>query len=258
MQQTRPQLTPTVIIRSLLFNTAFFSFNALYCFAILPLILVPRRQMMYGVYFYMHAVAFLEKYLAGITYSVEGREHLPTDHKFIVAAKHQSTWETLKLHILWGDIAVVLKRELYAIPLWGWLCRKSRQIPIDRGGRAAAMRSMIEGAKSCIAENRTIVIFPQGTRLGIGKWRPYRSGVAVLYEQLQVPMLPVAHNAGLFWPRHSFWKYPGHITVRILPAIAPGLNADAALAKLQAVLEPVAEELSLAAGGPATDYTKTA
>jgi len=184
-------------------------------------------------------------------YQVVGEEKVP-DGAFIVAAKHQSAWETLKLELLFDDPAIVLKHELLRIPLWGWFAAKAQLIPIVRGAKGAAIASLIKGAKAAAVQGRPIVIFPQGTRLAPGAYRPYRSGIMALYEEMDLPVLPVALNSGVFWPRHARIKRGGTITVEYLDPIPPGLGREEFARRLEENLETATDALVLSVGGPAT------
>src|SRR5690606_21388864 len=146
---------------------------------------------------------------------------------FIVAAKHQSAWDTMAFYWVLDDAAYVLKKELLSIPLYGWCARKARMIGVDRSGGAKALRAMVEQAQNCLAEGRPIVIFPEGTRTAPGRRSAYHPGIAALYTRLGVPVVPVALNSGLFWGRRSFIKQPGRIVVQFLPPIPPGLERRA-------------------------------
>ena len=136
--------------------------------------------------------------LAGLTYEVRGRERIPATPA-IFAFKHQSAWETLALHLLLADPAIVLKRELTQIPLFGWYLLHAGMIRIDRGGGARALRTLVEDGRAALARGSSIVVFPEGTRAPVGERNPYHPGVAALYRQLDCPVVPVALNSGLFW-----------------------------------------------------------
>jgi 1-acyl-sn-glycerol-3-phosphate acyltransferase len=239
-------------LRSLLFNLAFFSWTAFVCVAILWTLLLPRRFVVAGIIGWLRSVHFLERAILGLDYEVRGAEHLP-DGPFVLAAKHQSAWETMKLHLLVRDPAIILKRELLWIPLWGWYAAKAHMIAVDRGARGRAVASMLKGARRTVAEGRPIVIFPQGTRTAPGAWRPYRVGAGILYSELGIPIVPMALNAGLYWPRRSFIKRPGRIVVEFLPPIPPGRPMDEAMRELEERLEAATDRLVTAAGGPATE-----
>jgi 1-acyl-sn-glycerol-3-phosphate acyltransferase len=240
-------------VRSLLFNIAFFSWTTVACIGLLWMLLLPRRQMVRVVTWYMGTIHFLERTILGLDYEVRGRENLPTSGCFILAAKHQSAWETMKLHLLMDDPAVILKRELLFVPIWGWYAAKARMISVDRSARGRAIASMVEGAERVKSEGRPIVIFPQGTRTAVGRYLPYRVGVAVLYRDLDVPIVPMALNSGVYWARRSFKKHAGKIVVEFLPPIEPGLSRDAVLAELENKLEAATDRLVMEAGGPPTE-----
>ncbi|HYG85703.1 MAG TPA: 1-acyl-sn-glycerol-3-phosphate acyltransferase [Azospirillum sp.] len=239
-------------LRSLLFNVAFFVWTALMCVGLLWMLLLPRDQMMAVVRWYLRTIAWLERTILDLRYEVRGLENLPAKGSYILAAKHQSAWETMKLHAILGDPAIVLKRELTWIPTWGWYAKKARMIAVDRGARGRAITSLIENSKPVRDEGRPIVIFPQGTRVAPGTYRNYRVGVGMLYEQLGLPIVPMALNAGLYWPRRSFIKRPGTIVVEILPPILPGLPRPVAMQELEDRLEAATDRLVVAAGGPPT------
>jgi 1-acyl-sn-glycerol-3-phosphate acyltransferase len=203
------------------------------------------------VKWYLSTVGWLERTLVGIRYEVRGRENLP-DGPFLLAAKHQSAWETMKLHLLVKDPAIILKRELMWIPIWGWYAAKAKMIPVDRGAGGAAIKSLIRNSRPVRDEGRPIVIFPQGTRVAPGTYRPYRIGVGVLYDSLGIPIVPMALNAGLYWPRHSFLKHPGTVVVEFLPPIMPGQPRAEAMRDLEERLEAASDRLVTAAGGPPT------
>lgn len=238
-------------LRSLAFNIAFHLWTALMCFSLLWMLLLPRPQMVAVVMWYLRTVGWLERTIVGIRYEVRGRENLP-EGSFILAAKHQSAWETMKLHLLVRDPAIILKRELMWIPIWGWYASKARMIPVDRGAGGAAIRSLIRNSRPVRDEGRPIVIFPQGTRVAPGDYRPYRVGVGVLYESLDIPIVPMALNAGLYWPRRSFLKRPGTVIVEFLPAIPPGRPRAEVMRDLEEALESASDRLVMAAGGPPT------
>ena len=245
------------MLRSLAFNLIFYVWTALFCIAISWTLLMPRKVMMWAVMQYLHSLHWIERLVLRLDYTVIGQEHVP-DGTFLLAAKHQSTWETMKLHMLVGDPAVILKRELMFIPLWGWYAAKARMIPVHRGGRSKAIASIVAGSRRVAAEGRPVVIFPQGTRTAAGSYRPYRIGVAALYEELSLPVVPMALNSGVFWPRHKFMKRPGTITVEFLPPIPPGLDRDVFLKRLEDELETATDRLVTAVGGPATDRSAVA
>ncbi|MDR3424500.1 MAG: lysophospholipid acyltransferase family protein [Alphaproteobacteria bacterium] len=229
------------LLYSLWFNLTFYAAN-LMCVVLMGLLLFPRKTIVCGVQIWLGTVAWVESHLGGIRYTVIGREYVPKG-ACIIAAKHQSEWETFKLHLLLDDPAIVLKRELLNIPLIGWWMSRSGSIPIDRGARVKSLSDMTRAARKAADEGRPIVIFPEGTRVAVGESRPYKSGVAALYMDLNLPVVPMALNSGLLWPKNSFFKKPGTITVEFLPPIPPGLPREEMMQKLRDTLEPAAVRL---------------
>ena len=231
-----------ILLRSLLFNLAFYGWTAAVGVAGLPMVLAPRAAVMRFGRWWSRTVLDLARVFAGIDYELRGAEHLPRAPA-IIAVKHQSAWDTLAVPALFGDVAIVLKRELLWVPFYGWYAHKAGMIPVDRGAGALALKSMVRRAREVVADGRPIVIFPEGTRTAVGARRPYHPGVAALYTQIGLPVVPVAVNSGLFWPRRSFLKRPGHIVVELLPPLPPGLARKAFLAELQSRIETATERL---------------
>lgn len=238
-------------IRSLVFNLVFYAWTALLCVALIWTIVLPPRWLLWELRTYLASVAFLERAVLGLDFRVLDREKVP-EGPFILAAKHQSTWETFKLHGLFGEPVIIVKKELMRIPIWGWFLKRAFAISIDRASGARAVREIVDRARPHIEAGRPIVIFPQGTRTAPGHYRPYQIGVFALYKTLKLPVVPMALNSGLFWPRHKFVKTPGTITVRFLDPIPPGLDRKTFMTRLEEVLEQASERLVLDAGGPPT------
>jgi len=150
-----------------------------------------------------------------IRYEITGLENIP-DEPLIVFSKHQSTWETLFLHVLTKrHQAWVLKRELMWVPFFGWSMASVRPIPIDRGSGRKALKKIVDLGKQYLAEGSWVMIFPEGTRTAVGETKPFAIGGAMLAAASKYPVLPVAHNAGGCWPRKGFLKYSGTIKVVI-------------------------------------------
>jgi len=223
-------------IQSILFNVTFYAANLVMSVGLGWVLFLPRKYIVKAVYVWLSVVAWIENHVGGIRYKVIGRENIPQG-ACIIASKHQSEWETFKMHLILNDPAIVLKRELLNIPLIGWWMNLSGSIAIDRGAAAKAVLKMIPAAKKAAAEGRPIVIFPEGTRVAVGESRPYKIGVAALYQYLEVPVVPMALNSGLLWPKNSFFKKRGLITVEILPPIPPGLPRDEMMQKLREALD---------------------
>jgi 1-acyl-sn-glycerol-3-phosphate acyltransferase len=230
------------LLRSLAFNFAFYLWMAILGTVSLPILLLPRRYAWAVGRLYVRHVMTLLRVLVGLDYRILGAEHLPPGPA-ILAMKHQSAWDTLILPLLVPDPAVVLKRELLLLPFYGWYALKLGMIAIDRGAGARALKQIVARARAALAAGRTIVIFPQGTRTPPGGTHPYQPGLAALYLQTGVPVVPVALNSGLFWPRRSFRRHPGTITLEVLPPIAPGLDRATFQARVERAIETATRRL---------------
>jgi 1-acyl-sn-glycerol-3-phosphate acyltransferase len=184
--------------------------------------------------------------LLGVRSKVEGE--IPAG-PVLFAAKHQSMYETLEVLVLLGDPAVVVKRELTSIPFWGAIAKKHGVIPVDRAGSATALRIMLKAARAAVAEGRSIVIFPEGTRVAPGEQPPLRAGFAGLYRQLHLPVVPVAIDSGRLWGRRQFVKRPGVITFRFGEPIPPGLPREEIEAHVHAAINVLENSLSPAETG---------
>ncbi|MBI2235732.1 MAG: 1-acyl-sn-glycerol-3-phosphate acyltransferase [Magnetospirillum sp.] len=235
------------VIRSALFSALFLAVMVLMSVLYLPLLLLPRRVMVVAARRWVAISLGLLDHVAGVRWQVRGRENLPSGG-FLVAAKHQSAFETFAFRLVLNDPAYILKRELTWIPFFGWYLAKSGVIAIDRSAGAKALKAMVKGAQTAAAEGRPVIIFPEGTRTAPGTRLPYHSGVAMLYGSMGTPVVPVALNSGMFWGRRSFLKRPGTITVEFLPVIAPGMDRKAFMAELERRIETATDRLVAEAG----------
>ena len=189
-------------------------------FALLGLLVLPFSfEVRYGFIsrWALFNLWWLEK-TCGLGYQVRGEEHIPPGNG-IIFCKHQSAWETLALQRIFPPQVWVLKRELLWIPFFGWGLAMLEPIAIDRGSRRKAMRQLLRQGEARLAAGRWVVVFPEGTRVPPGELRPFHAGGAMLAARTGYPVVPVAHNAGEYWPRRSFLKYPGTIQVVIGPPI---------------------------------------
>jgi 1-acyl-sn-glycerol-3-phosphate acyltransferase len=232
-------------LRSALYNGLFYAWTTLICVTLLWTLLLPRRAVVLCTHLWLTGNDLLEKYVLGLSYRVIGREHIP-EGACIIAAKHQSEWETLKLHALFGDPTIVLKIELMRIPLWGAYASRIGVIPVDRSAKGKALNGMLGAAQAIANQGRKIVIFPQGTRVNVGQYLPYKVGVAALAEDLKIPVVPMALNSGVYWPKESFLKRPGTITIEFLPAMPSGLSTEEFMRQLEDKLESRSKDLCAA------------
>jgi 1-acyl-sn-glycerol-3-phosphate acyltransferase len=232
-----------IFIRSLLFNVAFYLWTSVMFLLSLPALLLPVGAVWGLGRIWVCGTVLLLRVFVGLTHEVRGVAHrLPG--AALYAVKHQSAWDTLIFALLLDRPAIVLKKELLNLPLFGWYMRKCRMIPVDRKGRATALKRMAADARDRASSGRPILIFPEGTRVAPGHRRPYQPGAAALYGALGLPVVPVALNSGLFWGRKSFHKRPGRIVVEFLPPIAPGLDRRIFMAELEAAIETAADRLA--------------
>jgi 1-acyl-sn-glycerol-3-phosphate acyltransferase len=183
--------------------------------------------------------------IVGTKLEVRGHENLPAEPA-IIAAKHQSAWDTFGIVPLVRDPAIIMKQELLKLPLYGRFSRKFGMIFVQRDLGPAALRRMARDAEDRAAQGRDIVIFPEGTRRPPGAPPAYKPGIALLYETLDMPCVPVALNSGLFWPRHSIKRRPGTLVVEFLPAIPPGLPRREFMALLEERIEAASARLASA------------
>jgi 1-acyl-sn-glycerol-3-phosphate acyltransferase len=231
-------------LRSALFNAIFFGFSATYATLILPAVLLPRRLLLVPIRFWAGLVVAALRAVCGVRVEVTGREHLPKGGAALIAAKHQSAFDTIVWLWLLPDPAYIVKRELLSIPVWGWLMRGSGQIAVDRLAGASAMRHLLRAGQAAAADGRQLVIFPEGTRVPPGEFRPYQPGIAALAAATGLPVIPVATDSGLLWGRRAFHKRPGTITVAVLPPLPAGLRRDDLLRRLEGAIEPAMRDLS--------------
>ncbi len=222
--------------RAVAFNIAFFAWTAVVGVLGLPFLLMPRRTAMRFGRFWSRGVVLLLRLIVGLDHRVLGLDRLPAGG-CIVAMKHQSAWDAILLPVVLDDPAPVVKRELLLLPIYGWYMARAGAIAIDRKAGAAALRPMIAATRQAAAEQRPIVIFPQGTRVMPGASAPYQPGVFALYQALSLPLVPAAVNSGLFWGRRSFLKRPGCITLEFLEPIPPGWPRRRLMAELEARIE---------------------
>jgi len=206
-------------LRSLLFNLVMFSSVLVYApLSLLTFPLPPLARYRFISQWARFHVWLLGA-LCGLRYRVEGREHLPRPGTAIILAKHQSSWETLAFQEIFPPQVWVLKRELLWLPLFGWALAMLNPIAIDRGAGRKAVKQIVDQGRQRLQTGRWVVVFPEGTRMSPGQHRRFGIGGAALAAESGYPVVPVAHDAGHYWPRRGFLKTPGTIRVLIGPAI---------------------------------------
>ncbi len=159
-------------------------------------------------------------YFCGLKYHVEGLENIP-QHGFILMSKHSSTWETIALQKFFDPMIWVVKRELTRIPIFGWGLLAMNAIALNRGSGRKAINQLVQESRKHMDRGRILMLFPEGTRVLPMEQKPFKIGGAIIAENTGYAVLPIAHNAGEFWPRHSWIKWPGTIRVVIGEPIDP-------------------------------------
>jgi len=225
-------------VRSGVYFAAFMTWTVVAGFFCLPALLSQKWSMAVAK-MWVRGIMFLARTIAGIDCEVTGKSHLP-DGASIVAAQHQSSFETYRLYLELDRPTFVLKRELLSIPIVGWFMKRVGMIGIDRSAGASSMRKMIRDSQAALDAGRQIIVFPEGTRAAPGEVIPYRPGIAALYAHCSEPVLPVALNSGYFWGRSRVLKIPGVIQVQFLPPLAEGMNKQEMLADLRARIDSAA------------------
>jgi 1-acyl-sn-glycerol-3-phosphate acyltransferase len=188
---------------------------ALVALCTFPLPPLTRYRVIAG---WSRLVIYLARSIVGIDWRIEGAEHLPS-RPAVILAKHQSAWETMAFQLFFPPQVHVLKRELLWIPFFGWGLALMSPIAIDRSRGVKALRAIAKKGRERLEQGFWVVVFPEGTRVQPGERRAYQLGGAWLAAEAGAPVVPVAHNAGLVWPRNAFLKRPGTVTVRIGPTI---------------------------------------
>jgi 1-acyl-sn-glycerol-3-phosphate acyltransferase len=239
-----------ILLRSLVFNLAFFLWALVLGTLGLPLLLAPRQGAVVLGRVWSSGTVWLLRHVVGLEHQFRGLERVPRG-ACIVAIKHQSAWDAVILSLALDDPVPVVKRELLRLPIYGWYMGRAGAIAIDRRAGAAALRRMVEAARPAVVAGRPIVIFPQGTRVAPGARLPYQPGVAALYRALALPLVPAAVNSGLFWGRRSFIKRPGRIVLEFLDPIPAGWRRQELMAELERRIETATTALETEAAGAA-------
>ena len=208
------------------------------------LIAAPLRLRIGLIKFWINISLGLLKYICGLSYKIEGLENIP-DHGFIVMSKHSSTWETIALQKFFDPMVWVVKQELTRIPIFGWGLIAMNAIALDRGTGRRAIKKLIDESRQRMDEGRILMLFPEGTRVPPGVRKPFKIGGAIVSEKTGYAVLPVAHNAGEFWPRHSWIKWPGTIQIVIGKPILPeGRNAEQIIGEVEKWITETCDRIS--------------
>jgi 1-acyl-sn-glycerol-3-phosphate acyltransferase len=225
-----------IALRSFIFNIVFYVNLVLFLVLGSEFFFLPRKWAVRALQTWARSSIVLLRVICGIKMEVRGRENIPVGAS-LLAGKHQSLWETFAILPLLDDPCMVLKKELTYIPLFGWFAVKFGMIALERSAGSAALRNLIQRGREEKARDRQIVILPEGTRKAPDDPPDYKPGAAALYTALELPCVPFALNAGLFWPRRKFLRIPGTIVIEFLPAIPAGLPRKEFQRRLENVIE---------------------
>ena len=229
-------------IRSLAFNFVFYVSLVVQMILWTPYyFLSPRHRAWFVPKFWARSSLWLQQKIAGTKSEITGMENLP-EGSFILAPKHQSFWDAIAFFPYLRDPLYILKRELMWIPFFGWYIKKMNMIPVNRGKRSAALKAVVIATRQEMQHDRQLIIYPEGTRRAPGDEPAYKWGIAELYSALNMPVVPVAHVAGLYWPRRKFLRHPGTIKARFLKPIPAGLDKEEFMRRLIAETEAACDE----------------
>lgn len=223
-----------VYLRSFLFNSLFYLMTTLIVVLFLPLLLLPRQVVWWVARFWGWTTSKL-LYICGIDHEISGVMNL--DETVIYAAKHQSAWETIVLYAALKAPITVMKRELLFLPFIGFFFLRAGCIAVNRSGGMKALRELRAAAQRILDNPRSILIFPQGTRVMPRTQHDYQIGVFTLYDTTGFTVVPIALDSGRVWPRNSWLKYPGRVNVRFLDPIKPGLTRKQFMSTLESRIE---------------------
>ncbi len=228
-------------LRSILFDIFFYTFTTMYLILFFPFALWGPRKLIFILFRAWTRICLkMLSIIVGLHYTVRGRENLTTTTESgpcLIACKHQSAFDTIFISMYLDDIVIISKGQLASIPFFGYYLKKLGTIFIDRENKSSAIRDLVKQSREAISNNRSLFIFPEGTRAKPGESIPYQRGISLLYRDLNVPVIPVALNTGVFWGRKSMFKQPGMIVIDIQPAIPAGLERDHFMDVLQQTID---------------------
>jgi len=232
-----------MVIRSILFYAFLSVWTILMGIICLPYLFVSNSHIRKPINFWILGIFKLLEIICNITHEIRGGENIP-NYSVLIASKHQSAFETFALFFYLKKSIFIHKTQLLFIPIFGQYLKKTNMISINRSEGTAAMRKMLREAKSKMAAGYSIIIFPEGTRKKPGDPPDYKSGFVGIYKETKAQILPIAVNSGKCWPKHTWIKQPGHITIQLLKTIPSGLNRSKILNKVEIIIENKTKEIN--------------
>ena len=233
------------LLRSIVFS-GYSLVYTLFFLLIIPILIVLRSKNTVRIIIriWSRGIIFGLRFIVGITHKKIGIINC-IDRPVLYVSNHQSLWETIVFHVIFPDIAIIYKNSLNRFPIIGWYLRNSSMIAVDRAAGTIAMKSMYRQALDILAEGRSIIIFPEGTRLPLYAKIPYHRGVVFLYKKFNLPVVPIAINSGALWPPRSIMKFHGEITLSLLDTIEPGMDSEIFLKSLQTIIGNEKDRLAM-------------
>ena len=232
-----------MILRSLLFAGLFYLWSAIISLILLPMLVIPWRPSVWVMGVWGRGIILLLGVICDIRVELRGAQHVPAGAA-IVAPKHQCMFDVFAQFAWMPYPCFVLKKELMGIPFFGWYAWKGGMIVVDRQGHSAALKKLVREAGERLRDKRQLVIFPEGTRKAPGAPGDYKPGIAALYRELDLPVVPVATNSGVHWPAHGFMRHPGTIVFEYLEPIPPGLKRAEFMRTLEERIETASARLT--------------
>ena len=230
------------VLRSLIFTLWLYLSLVIFAVGLSPALLMPHRAAMGVIKLWARFVLFGLRWIAGVRVEFRGLEHRPTGAA-LIAAKHQGMLDVVAPFAILDDPCFVLKKELMPLPFFGWFAWKTKMIAVDRSAHSKALKDMVRQTRARLADDRQILIFPEGTRTTPGEPADYKPGVAAIYRDVNAPCWPIATNSGVHWPAHGFKRYPGVVVFEFLPPIPAGLKRAEFMAELESRIETASTAL---------------
>ncbi|MCF7699259.1 lysophospholipid acyltransferase family protein [Loktanella sp. M215] len=232
-------------VRSLAFAIVMYLLMAVMGILFLPYAMIDRDGAMKTCKMYARAVIWLAGWMIGLRFEVRGS---PPVTGCMIAAKHQSFMDVMFIYQLLPRPRFIMKRLLLYAPVLGWFAYRAGCIPVDRGKKGRAIKDMLARVKAGDAAPGQLCIYPQGTRVAPGAVMPYKKGTAALYAELGQPVVPVATNIGVFWPKRGIYRKPGTAVFAFLDPIPPGGSLRGFLRELEEAIETQSNALAREAG----------
>ena len=230
------------VLRSLIFTLWLYLSMVIFAVGLSPALLMPHRAAMGVIKLWARFVLFGLRWIAGVRVEFRGLEHRPTGAA-LIAAKHQGMLDVVAPFAILDDPCFVLKKELMPLPFFGWFAWKTKMIAVDRSAHSKALKDMVRQTRARLADDRQILIFPEGTRTTPGEPADYKPGVAAIYRDVNAPCWPIATNSGVHWPAHGFKRYPGVVVFEFLPPRPAGLKRAEFMAELESRIETASTAL---------------